>query len=232
MKVSDTLNNYGKVEISGTSAIPATINDRVEGKHQYEEVSPDMGQASFPDNHLIKVTKGKNHYPFVTPSATAESPHMPKLRKTQLERLKKMRHFGTYLCTNDQTFNEYKTCMPEQMKDNSLRSLEMFDCLVSLLKNAFFANFNETLCIFKPDFNLTTPSKAFLDIIKYKAFSVHVVTTQVTLCEMYFYDENNWNVLEKELTNWNDRIFLGQYFELLATLFKGVLKMQEILKKT
>jgi hypothetical protein len=56
-----------------------------------------------------------------------------------------------------------------------------------------------------------------------KVFSVHVVTTQVTLCEMSFHDENNWKVLEtrtaKLPTNWNDRICLVQYLELLATLF-------------
>ncbi|KAI7868425.1 hypothetical protein BDF14DRAFT_1724649 [Spinellus fusiger] len=250
----------------------------------------------------------------------------------------------------------------------------MFDCLVSLLEDASFDNFNETLWAFKPDFTLTLPSKAFLDIVKYtlcsfhlscrslqefaqnherthfveniipsllalakvtglvefkwcespslssrvlnqqeydydyrsappnksidalgifktwnnmetifveassgilkehtthtiedslkilecsmsalrkeashyknaskktfeelKVFSVHVVTTQVTLCEMSFHDENNWKVLEtrtaKLPTNWNDRICLVQYLELLATLFKGVLKVQEVQKK-
>ncbi|CEI97285.1 hypothetical protein RMCBS344292_19300 [Rhizopus microsporus] len=68
-----------------------------------------------------------------------------------------------------------------------------------------------------------------------KVFSVHVVTTQVTLCEMSFHDENNWKVLKtrtaKLPTNWNDRIYLVQYLELLATLFKGVLKVQEVQKK-
>ncbi|KAI7905020.1 uncharacterized protein BX663DRAFT_484356 [Cokeromyces recurvatus] len=174
MKVSDTLNNYGKMTISSISAIPATRSAIVERKRQYEEDSPDMSQASFPENHLTKVREGKNHYRFEAPSARAESLHMPKLRKTQLEALKKMCHFGTSFCSNEQTFNEYKACINEQMQNSSLRSLEMFDCLVSLLEKASFDNFNETLWAFKPDFALTTPSKAFLDIVKYTLCSFHL----------------------------------------------------------
>ncbi|KAI9015249.1 hypothetical protein CLU79DRAFT_765801 [Phycomyces nitens] len=172
MKVSDTLNNYVKMKISSTSAIPAT-SDIVERKRQYEEDSPDMSQASFPAFDKSNGRK-KNQYRFEAPSARAESLHMPKLRKTQLEALKKMCHFGTSFCSNDQTIDEYQACINEQMQNSSLRSLEMLDCVVSLLEEASFDDFNETLWAFKPDFALTTPSKLFLDIVKYTLCSFHL----------------------------------------------------------
>lgn len=97
---------------------------------------------------------------------------MPKLRKTQLDEIKKMCHFGTSLSTNHVTIEEYHDCNSDQMRNYSLRSLEVFECLVSLLEETSFECFNEVLWTYKAD--LTYEPKAFLEIIKFTLCSFHL----------------------------------------------------------
>lgn len=56
-----------------------------------------------------------------------------------------------------------------------------------------------------------------------KLYGIHVIKTQITLTEVTLYDETHRKCVELRTawlpTLWSDRLFLVQYFELLATLY-------------
>jgi hypothetical protein len=86
-------------------------------------------------------------------------------------------------------------------------SLKILECGVAALKKETIHYKNASLETFK----------------KLKVYSVHVIKTQVTLCEMSLSDKDHWKFVEKRSatlpTDWDDRLGLIQYLELLATLF-------------
>lgn len=63
-------------------------------------------------------------------------------------------------------------------------------------------------------------------------FSLHVIKTQVTLCEMVLSNNNKWKFIERRTacipTNRNDLIGFVQYLELLTTLFVCIINIQSI----
>lgn len=112
----------------------------------------------------------------MTGCPSPESPHKPKLRETHLDALKKVFHFGTsFSSTNSLTKSEYQACRNEQKANKSLRSLNLVDCLVSLLGDEPFDTYNQMLWSFKPGHSLAPQSKAFLETVKYSLCSFHLV---------------------------------------------------------
>ncbi|KAG1136842.1 hypothetical protein G6F37_011750 [Rhizopus arrhizus] len=75
--------------------------------------------------------------------------------------------------------SEYQACRDEQKANKSLRSLNLVDCLVSLLGDEPFDTYNQMLWSFKPDHSLTPQSKAFLEIIKHSLCLFHLVCRTV-----------------------------------------------------
>ncbi|KAI7895280.1 uncharacterized protein EV154DRAFT_559695 [Mucor mucedo] len=97
-------------------------------------------------------------------------------------------------------------------------SLKILECGVATLKKEAMHYKNASVSTFK----------------RLKVFSVQVIKTQVTLLELSLYDESHWSFVEKRSaklpTNWNDRLQIVQYLELLATLFGGILDTQLVQK--
>ncbi|ORE07010.1 hypothetical protein BCV72DRAFT_335513 [Rhizopus microsporus var. microsporus] len=69
---------------------------------------------------------------------------------------------------------------------------------------------------------------------KLRFYSVHVIKTQATLLEMSLSDKDHWKFAEKRSstlpTDWNDRVDLLQYLELLVSLFDSVVSTQHVQK--
>ncbi|KAG1582668.1 hypothetical protein G6F48_009009 [Rhizopus delemar] len=86
-------------------------------------------------------------------------------------------------------------------------SLKVLECGVAALKKEAIHYKNASLDTFK----------------KLKVYSVQIIKTQVTLSELSLFNESHWKFVEKRSaklpTNWNDRLEMIQYLELLATLF-------------
>lgn len=94
--------------------------------------------------------------------------------------MKKVFHFGTsFHFTNNLTKNEYQACREEQKAIKLLKSLNLLDCLVSLLGDEPFDTYNQFLWSFSPDHSLTPQSKAFLEIIRHSLCSFHLVCRTV-----------------------------------------------------
>ncbi|KAG1623741.1 hypothetical protein G6F45_010687 [Rhizopus arrhizus] len=93
-------------------------------------------------------------------------------------------------------------------------SLKVLECGVAALKKEAIHYKNASLDTFK----------------KLKVYSVQIIKTQVTLSELSLFNESHWKFVEKRSaklpTNWNDRLEMIQYLELLATLFDDVLNTQ------
>ncbi|KAL0141927.1 hypothetical protein V8B55DRAFT_1562469 [Mucor lusitanicus] len=100
---------------------------------------------------------------------------MPSFVRT----LSKRFHLGSsFSTTNSSTKIEYQACKNELKRNKSLRSLNLIDCLVSLMGDESFDDiyYNLMLWSFKPDHSLTPPSEAFLEIIKQHSIcSFHLV---------------------------------------------------------
>ncbi|KAI9338403.1 hypothetical protein BD770DRAFT_415412 [Pilaira anomala] len=56
----------------------------------------------------MSVNKGSNRYVFDPPCTSTERPHMPKIRKDELEPLNQLFVFGTQYCVNDPLFWNWK----------------------------------------------------------------------------------------------------------------------------
>lgn len=67
-------------------------------------------------------------------------------------------------------------------------------------------------------------------------FSVHIIKTQVALCEMSLSNNNKWKFIERLTacipTNWNDRIGFVQYLELLATLYVCIISIHKYIGRS
>ncbi|KAI9328818.1 hypothetical protein BD770DRAFT_477964 [Pilaira anomala] len=196
IKVSDTFNNNGSVNFSASNI--SVVDSSIPGKKRksddvdtsnWTNTERDIPvtdtlpafQNNLNDNCELRATEGKNQYCFATPSSKTESSHKPKLRKTHLDTLKKVFHFGTsFSSTNPLTKSEYQACENEQKSNKSLRSLNLVDCLVSLLGDEPFDTYNQMLWSFKPGHSLTPQSEAFLQIIKHSLCSFHLVCRTVS----------------------------------------------------
>ncbi|KAG2210465.1 hypothetical protein INT47_002407 [Mucor saturninus] len=195
IKVFDTFNNNGLVNFSISSI--SVVGNSIPGKKRKSDdvdtsdstnterdIPVTDALAAFTnslnDNCELRTTEGKNQYRFATLSSKTESPHKPKLRKTHLDALKNVFHFGTsFSSTNPLTKSEYQACENEQKSNKSLRSLNLVDCLVSLLGDEPFDTYNQMLWSFKPGHSLTPQSEAFLEIIKYSLCSYYLVCRTV-----------------------------------------------------
>lgn len=91
-------------------------------------------------------------------------------------------------------------------------SLKILEYSVSALKNEL----------------MQYPNASLETVKKLKVYSLQVIRTNVTLCEMSVHDSGHWKFIEKRSakipTNWCDRVCYVQYIELLATLFVCILQ--------
>lgn len=72
----------------------------------------------------MSIYQGCNKYQFDPPCSSTERPHMPKIRKGELEALKQVFTFSTQYCINDPLCKiEYKSNKEQQVNSSSLRSL-------------------------------------------------------------------------------------------------------------
>ncbi|KAI7896644.1 uncharacterized protein EV154DRAFT_558258 [Mucor mucedo] len=194
IKVSDTFNNNGLVNFSTSSisVVDSSIDYQTEDLRSVDTnwtnterdipVTDTLAafQNNLNDNCELRLTEGKNQYCFATPTSETESSHKPKLRKTHLDTLKKVFHFGTsFSSTNPLTKSEYQACENEQKSNKSLRSLNLVGYLGSLLGDEPFDTYNQMLWSFKPGHILTPQSEAFLEVIKYSLCSFHLVCRTV-----------------------------------------------------
>lgn len=93
----------------------------------------------------MSVNQGSNRYVFDPPCTSTERPHMPKIRKGELETLKQLFAFGTQYCVNDPLCKaQYNNNKEQQINSSSLRSLGLFDNLVFLLRKVPYDDFSRS----------------------------------------------------------------------------------------
>jgi hypothetical protein len=122
----------------------------------------------------IILTEGQKKYHITAPNSKSNDIHRSKLRKTQLESLGGLVHFGTSFAPLDPAASTlYEHYELEQSENISLKKSKLFDHAVELpTKDS--ESFLQYLWTTKPD-DLTDKENALLDIIRHTLTTFHLV---------------------------------------------------------
>lgn len=126
------------------------------------------------------VTEGQKKYHIMTPNYKSDELHRPKLRKSQLNVLEDLVYFGTsFASSNTVTSDKYKDYEQDQLKNKSLRQLNLLEHICSLLKNNtnFFVQQVWTSEIDR----LTNKAAALMEVLRYTLTSFHLALKNSSL---------------------------------------------------
>ncbi|KAI8973816.1 hypothetical protein BDF20DRAFT_824356 [Mycotypha africana] len=168
-KIADTITNHGELNVVNKKVISSPVTN-ITNSNIVTPTTPTTPSAS------ISVSKGPSRYIFDPPCTSTERPHMPKMRKAELETLNQLFVFGTQYCISDPLCEtEYKKNKEQQINSSSLCILGLFDGLVSLLCKVSYDDFLSHLWNWKSEANMDEQGKNFLSICKHTLSTFHLV---------------------------------------------------------
>ncbi|KAL9542023.1 hypothetical protein MBANPS3_008822 [Mucor bainieri] len=161
--VEDTITNHGEINV-------------VNNKRPLPSADVSNNATATTSSTSLSVNQGSNRYVFDPPCAPTERPHMPKVRKAELESLHQLFVFGTQYCINDPECRiEYKHNQEEQLNSSSLCSLGLHADLVNLLRKVPYERFLAEVWNWEGDTNIDDKSRDFIVVCKHILSTFHLV---------------------------------------------------------
>ncbi|KAG0778951.1 hypothetical protein G6F22_010924 [Rhizopus arrhizus] len=167
-KIADTITDHGELNVVNNKR-PLPFTD-IFNNATVTPITSTTPLAS------TSINKGSNTYVFDPPCTPTERPHMPKIRKGELETLDQLFVFGTQYCISDPLCKtEYNNNKEQQLNNSSLCSLGLLDDLIFLLRKVPYDDFLNQVWNWKGDPKIDDQSKNFLIVCKHILSTFHLV---------------------------------------------------------